>query len=59
MVYLMETVEKQNNIIRLQSDVINTLFTELIHRITAEEADKLPVTAKINLAADLRRQIDF
>lgn len=55
----METVETQNKIIRLQSDAINTLFTELMHHITVEEADNLPVTDKINLAADLRRQIDF
>lgn len=59
MVDLMETVETQNKIIGLQSNVINTLFTELMHHITVEETEKLPVTDKINLAADLRRQIDF
>ena len=54
---LLETVERQNAIIRIQSNVIDDLFRLLLQHITAEEADSLPVLQKINTAASLRQEI--
>lgn len=54
---LLETVERQNAIIRIQSNVIDDLFRLLLQHITAEEADSLPVIQKINTAASLRREV--
>lgn len=53
-----EIVEKQNAIIRIQSGVIDELFLLLMQHISAEEADALPVIDKINLAAQIRREIE-
>lgn len=53
-----EVVERQNAIIKIQSDVIDELFILLMQHIGAEEADRLPVLAKINQAAEIRREID-
>lgn len=54
---LLETVERQNAIIRIQSNVIDDLFPLPLQHITAEEADSLPVLQKINTAASLRQEI--
>ncbi len=54
---LLKTVERQNSIIRIQSDVIDELFRLLLQHISAEEADSLPVIRKINTAASLRQEI--
>lgn len=54
----LEIVETQNTIIQLQSQVIGDLFSLLMQHITAEEADALPVVAKINQAAELRAGIN-
>lgn len=53
-----EIVEKQNAIIRIQSGVIDELFLLLMQHISAEEADALPVIDKINLAAQIRQEIE-
>ena len=49
-----EAVERLNAVIRIQSDVIDELFLDLMQHITAEEADTLPVIKRINEAAALR-----
>ena len=54
----LEIIDAQNTIIKIQSDTINELFTLLMQHITAEEADKLPVVEKINLAARIRERIE-
>lgn len=54
---LAEIIEKQNTIIRIQSDVVDELFLLLLQHIEASEADKLPVIKKINIAAQLREEI--
>lgn len=54
---LAETIERQNAVIRLQSEVIDELFILLLQHFTAEEADRLPATEKINTAARLREEI--
>lgn len=54
---LAETVEQQNAVIRIQSEVIDELFILLLQHITAEEADRLPAIEKINTAAKLREKI--
>lgn len=53
----LEVIDTQNVIIKLQSDVINTLFTELMKHVSYEEFDDSAVTKKINLAAQLRNDI--
>ena len=54
----LEIIDAQNTIIKIQSDTINELFALLMQHITAEEADKLPVVEKINLAARIRERIE-
>ncbi|MBQ7562774.1 MAG: hypothetical protein IJT16_02160 [Lachnospiraceae bacterium] len=54
---LAETIEQQNAVIRIQSEVIDELFILLLQHITAEEADRLPAIEKINTAAKLREKI--
>lgn len=44
----------QQNIITLQSDVINKLFLQLMQYVTAEEVENLDCIADINKAAKLR-----
>lgn len=53
----MEIIEKQNEIIRIQSEAIDDLFRMLIQHITVEEADKLPALEKMNHAAELRKEL--
>lgn len=54
----LETVEKLNAIINIQSGVIDELFSLLMQHISADEADALPVVQRINEAASLRQWID-
>lgn len=53
-----EIVEKQNAIIRIQSDVIDELFLLLMQHVTADEVDRLPCVERINEAARIRREIE-
>ena len=53
-----EVIEKQSQIIRIQADVINDLYSLLMQHITVEEAEALPAVAKINLVADIRSTIE-
>lgn len=54
----LETVEKLNAIIDIQSGIINELFALLMQHISADEADALPVVQRINEAAGLRQWIE-
>lgn len=54
-----QAVERLTAITKIQAEVINDLFLLLMQHITAEEAGRLPVVDKINLAADLRRDVDL
>ncbi len=53
----LEIIEKQNDIIRIQSGVIDELFRLLLQHISAAEADRLPVLQRMNLAASLRADL--
>lgn len=53
-----EIIERQNEIIRIQSDSVNELFRLLMEHITVEEADRLPVLKKLNYAAELKAEIN-
>lgn len=55
---LSEVVDRQNEIIKIQSDVIDELFMLLSQHITAEELDGLAVVGQINHAAEIRREIE-
>ena len=54
----LETVEKLNVIINIQSGVIDELFSLLMQHISADEADALPVVERINEAAGFRQWIE-
>jgi len=54
---LTEVVHQQSEIIGIQSGVIDELFSLLAQHITAEELDRLPVIARINEAATIRREM--
>ena len=54
----LDIIEKQNEVIRIQSDVINGLLNDLMQYITVEEADKLPEVAQINLATQIKNEIE-
>jgi hypothetical protein len=51
-------VDLQNEIIRIQSNVIDELFRLLSQHIAAEELDNLPVIAEINIAAQIKAEIE-
>ena len=55
---LVRIVDQQNKIIRIQSGVIDKLFRLLSQHIAAEELDNLPVIAEINLAAQIKAEIE-
>lgn len=59
LVKLMGAYDRQNTIIRLQAEVISELFGLLSLHISSEELDKLDTVAKINIAADLRKEIEW
>lgn len=48
----------QQDIINLQSNVINKLFLKLMQYVTAEEAENLDCIADINQAAKLREILE-
>jgi len=52
-----KVVEMQNTIIKIQSDVIDELFTLLMQHISTEEAESLPCVGRINQAAQIRAGI--
>ena len=52
-----KTIDIQNRIIKIQSDVIDELFLLLLQHIEAKEADELPVIKKINAAAILKDEL--
>lgn len=54
----LKVVEQQNAVIRIQSGIIDELFLLLMQHISAEEADALPVIARINQAAEIRCEIE-
>lgn len=54
---LLEMVDQQNAIIRIQSGVIDELFRLLMQHISAEEAESLPCIDRINQAAQIRARI--
>ena len=51
---MIEAVERQKTIIKMQADVIYDLFQLLSQHIAAEELDSLPVVQKINEIAKLK-----
>ena len=55
---LVETVDTQNLIIRMQSSIIDELFRNLSQLITAEELDRMAVIDTINEAAKLRADLE-
>ena len=54
---VLQVVDTQNEIIRLQAEVIRDLFSTLGQYMCAEELDAMPAVKKINIAADLKKQI--
>lgn len=54
----LEIIEKQNEIIRIQSDAIDELFGALIQHIEVAKADKLPVLEKMSTAAKMRKALE-
>ena len=52
-----EVVSLQNEIIKIQSGVIDELFILLMQHISADEADALPCIDRINQAAQIRAGI--
>lgn len=50
-----ELVEGQNEIIRIQTKVIDELFALLMQHISADEAGRLPCLEKIDQAVTLRK----
>lgn len=55
---MVEIVDRQNEIIQIQSGVIDELFRLLSQHISAAELDALPVIAQINHAAQIRAEIE-
>jgi hypothetical protein len=55
---LLDTIDKQVKIMDLQKDVINDLFRLLSLHISAEELNGLDAVKKINLAAQIRAEIE-
>lgn len=58
MVDPLEIVERQNQIIQIQSGVIDELFILLMQHISVADVDKFPVVAKISHAAQIRLEIE-
>ncbi len=55
---LVEVVSKQNEIIQIQSGVIDELFRLLSQHLEAADIGALPVIAEIHHAAQIRAGID-
>lgn len=49
-----ELIDRQSEVIRIQSECIDDLFQDLAQYVTTEELDGLPVLKKINKAASVR-----
>lgn len=56
---LMEVMGRYGEIIDLQKQVIDELFSLLCQHLTVQEMDNLPCVEKINKAAAIRAEIDF
>jgi hypothetical protein len=54
---LAEIVDKQNIIIKSQSDIIYDILTILAQYMTQNEIDSLPAVSKINALADIKAGI--
>ena len=52
-----EIVDRQSEIIAMQSEIINELFQLLGQHVAPGELDSLPQVQKINLAAEIREDI--
>lgn len=52
-----EIVERQAQIIAMQSDTINELFKLLSQYMAMDELDRLPCVEQLNRAAALRKEI--
>ncbi len=52
-----QAVDTLNSIIKMQSGIIDGLFSRLSQHITAEELERLPEVDKINEAARLRHAL--
>lgn len=53
-----EIIETQNEIIRMQSKVIDDIFLLLSQHIAADEIDNIPCIEKINMIAGLKKDIE-
>ena len=51
---MIDIIDTQNTIIKMQSDIIDELFLLLMQYMTVEEVDGLDVVKKINEVAKLR-----
>ena len=51
---MVDIIDTQNTIIKMQSDIIDELFLLLMQYITVEEVDELDVIKKINEVTRLR-----
>ena len=51
---MIDIIDTQNTIIKMQSDIIDELFLLLMQYMTVEEIDGLDVVKKINEVAKLR-----
>ncbi len=54
---LVEIVETQNEIIRIQSDIIDELFALLSQHLSTNEIGMLPALGKAERAVKLRKEI--
>ena len=54
---VLQVVDTQNEIIRLQAEVIRDLFSTLGQYMCAEELDAMPAVKKFNLATELKAKI--
>lgn len=53
---VLQLMEAQEEIIRLQTDAIHELFMALTQYMCAEELDAMPAVKKINRAAELKAE---
>ena len=54
---LLSTLEKQNELIRMQSGIIDELFLQLLQHISVSEVEELPYTEEIKRAAKMKEDI--
>lgn len=54
---LLSTLEKQNELIRIQSSIIDELFLQLLQHISVSEVEELPYTEEIKHAAKMKEDI--